>query len=74
MTEMPTTVSDNSSWNNILSDQFFDLNDLFSSTFGLIHHDEDDQESMLIEEEDKETLSSSAVNISQCYLFDIHQE
>ncbi len=73
MTEMTTTLLDNSYRNDISSDPLLDLNDFFLSTSGLIHHDEEDRDSMLIEE-DKKTLSSSMVNISQCYLFDIHQE
>ncbi len=62
MTEMTTTLLDNSYRNDISSDPLLDLNDFFFSKSGLIHHDEDDRDSMLIEEEDKKTLSSSTVN------------
>jgi hypothetical protein len=60
---MTTNISNDSYWNDISSDQFFDVDDLFSSPFTFIHNNEYSQNSMTIKEEYEETSSSSEVNI-----------
>jgi hypothetical protein len=72
MTTMETTISNNSDWNNMLSDQLFDFDDLFSSAFSFIHSNEYDEDPMSIREEYDEISSSSEVKIIKRYLFNVY--
>ncbi len=66
---MTTTFGNNSYWNNITSDQLFDIDQLFASDFGLNQFDNYDQTCMLTKEEYEGISSSSSpeVNYSKYY-------
>jgi hypothetical protein len=55
MTTITTTIENNSYWNNIPSDQFFDIDELFASDFQF------NQNCSLMKEDSKETSSSHQV-------------
>ena len=69
MTTITNTILNNSFWNNIPSDQPFDIDDLFSSTFDFIYNQQYDQDSTLIKEEYEGTSSSSDVDTFSIYIY-----
>ncbi|CAF3688844.1 unnamed protein product [Rotaria sp. Silwood1] len=62
MTTMTNTISNNEYWNNISNNQLFDFDDLFSSAFNFIYHNEHDNNLISMEYENKEILLSAENN------------
>ncbi|CAF4996593.1 unnamed protein product, partial [Rotaria sp. Silwood1] len=62
MTTMTNTISNNEYWNNISNNQSFDFDDLFSSAFNFIYHNEHDNNLISMEYENKEILLSAENN------------